>query len=288
MAGCQCQPPTCDPFFGRTTIPPPPTGAVTGRPADPCYQPPPLAPPTVSTPSSPCNCAPQVQMATPPCSSCAGGASAPAPQPAYPSGLTPSYAAPRPTSTGGCNNCPGAAPAGPTAPPPLYPGPVSPGPVPGPGPVAAPLNTAPGAAAPAIPPGAGPIAAPNANPNAPPSGSPAAPPGGNPTAPPGSPYLPPGGSFNYRGSSTQGPTSTPSAALPAASGGATASFASMATTRPNAADDRTPRPVDDPAADGASARGKPIFRTLQPRAKDDAPNHPVDIGDLPKNPASGS
>ena len=44
MAGCQSQAPVCDPFFGRTTIPPPPTGSVTGRPADPCYQPPALAP----------------------------------------------------------------------------------------------------------------------------------------------------------------------------------------------------------------------------------------------------
>ena len=34
----------CDPFSGRTTIPPPATGAVTGRSVDPCYQPPPMQP----------------------------------------------------------------------------------------------------------------------------------------------------------------------------------------------------------------------------------------------------
>ena len=42
LAGCKSQTTVTDPFFGRTTIPPPPTGSVSGRPADPCYQPPPL------------------------------------------------------------------------------------------------------------------------------------------------------------------------------------------------------------------------------------------------------
>ena len=38
LAGCQSQTPTVDPFFGRTTVPPPPTGSIAGRPADPYYQ----------------------------------------------------------------------------------------------------------------------------------------------------------------------------------------------------------------------------------------------------------
>ena len=119
-AGCKSQAPVCDPFFGRTTIPPPATGSVTGRPADPCYQPPPLVPAPSRAPVgvSP----PTVQM---PCQSSAQappslpqGAAQPltpqplAPpamttqpasptQPGSPSGLTPNVLAPRPTSTGG-------------------------------------------------------------------------------------------------------------------------------------------------------------------------------------------
>jgi hypothetical protein len=37
FAGCKSQTPTVDPFFGRTTVPPPPTGSIAGR-ADPYYQ----------------------------------------------------------------------------------------------------------------------------------------------------------------------------------------------------------------------------------------------------------
>ncbi len=59
ITGCQSQPPVCDPFFGRTTIPPPPTGSIGGRAADPCY-PPSLAPQPVQTPMNPCP--PQVQL----------------------------------------------------------------------------------------------------------------------------------------------------------------------------------------------------------------------------------
>ncbi len=38
LAGCKSQTPTVDPFFGRTTVPPPPTGSIAGRAADPYYQ----------------------------------------------------------------------------------------------------------------------------------------------------------------------------------------------------------------------------------------------------------
>ncbi|MBN1395522.1 MAG: hypothetical protein JW959_10900 [Pirellulales bacterium] len=37
-AGCRSTAPTSDPFFGRTTIPPPATGSATGACADPYYQ----------------------------------------------------------------------------------------------------------------------------------------------------------------------------------------------------------------------------------------------------------
>jgi hypothetical protein len=39
LAGCKSQTPSVDPFFGRTTVPPPPTGSVSGQAADPYYQP---------------------------------------------------------------------------------------------------------------------------------------------------------------------------------------------------------------------------------------------------------
>jgi hypothetical protein len=38
LAGCKSQTPSVDPFFGRTTVPPPPTGSVSGQAADPYYQ----------------------------------------------------------------------------------------------------------------------------------------------------------------------------------------------------------------------------------------------------------
>jgi hypothetical protein len=37
LAGCKNQTPTVDPFFGRTTVPPPATGSIAGRTADPYY-----------------------------------------------------------------------------------------------------------------------------------------------------------------------------------------------------------------------------------------------------------
>jgi hypothetical protein len=38
LAGCKTQTPTVDPFFGRTTIPPPATGSIAGQSADPYYR----------------------------------------------------------------------------------------------------------------------------------------------------------------------------------------------------------------------------------------------------------
>ncbi len=269
---CQSQPPGCDPFFGRTTIPPPPTGTIGGRPADPCYPPRPVqtppnpcpcSPPQVQLPapqSNPClpmqppvqtpsnPCPPQVQLPSQPAGQSLGipppaaqplGPPALAPpatitQPASPSRMAPGYAAPRPLST---------EPAGGSAPRPSYP---------------------------AYPPGA-------ANPSTAPSASPAAPSGT-------SPYMPPDGSFNYRGSSTQRSTSPAAASADARLG--TPSFTNVAAARTSSTDDRTPRPLDDSAAAGSLSSRQPIVRTLQPRAKDDTSDRPVDIVDLPKNPAS--
>ena len=114
VVGCKSQSPTSNPFFGRTTIPPPPTGAATGQPCN-TYQAPPVAqvppqspgaisPPLVQMPSQP----PAVSSTAP-----APAASSPLPgfQPSPPAATTPpptsppatapSYSSPRPTSTGG-------------------------------------------------------------------------------------------------------------------------------------------------------------------------------------------
>jgi hypothetical protein len=97
--------------------------------------------------------------------------------------------------------------------------------------------------------------------------------------------MPPDGSFNYRGSSTQ--QSTSSGAASAEARLVAPSFTNVAVSRASGAgDDRGPRPVDDSAAEGSLSGRKPIVRTLQPRAKDDAADRSVDIVDLPKNPAS--
>jgi hypothetical protein len=104
VAGCKSQAPVCDPFFGRTTIPPPATGSITGRPADPGYQPPPLAPQSGA-------CPPVVQMPAQPSAQSAplnmpGPVNQPAPatvRPAIPPATQPgpsqNYPAPRPSST---------------------------------------------------------------------------------------------------------------------------------------------------------------------------------------------
>jgi hypothetical protein len=232
VAGCKSQAPVCDPFFGRATIPPPPTGSVTGRPADPCYQPPPLvqtpsqspqgaSPPTVQMPSQPSL---QPQSGQPPVvaqpltSQPTMPPAAPN-QPASPPGLTPSFSAPRPSSTA--------------------PGNISP---------ARPSSTAP---------------APGTN----------------------NLYAPPGGSFDYRGSSTR-TGSVPLATTQPNSRASSALVTNVAASRTAVAgDDRMPGPVDDSAADGSIAGRKPIIRTIQPRTSNEASNRPVDILDLPKTPA---
>ena len=63
LTGCKCQPPTSDPFFGRTTIPPPPTGSSTGQTVAPLYQAPPLVQASPQSPSS--MAPPSVQMPGP-------------------------------------------------------------------------------------------------------------------------------------------------------------------------------------------------------------------------------
>jgi hypothetical protein len=258
VAGCKSQAPMADPFFGRTTIPPPATGAV-GRAADPCYQPPPLV---QTPPQAPAGCQqPIVQVpAQTPSSSPPAALQVPAPATTQPPTQMPAQPAPGQPLGQALGPSPTAAPS--SAPPALAPRPTST--LPG-------GSTAPAPTYPAAPP-----------PTAPSPASPTTAPG------PSSPYSPPGGSFNYRGASTQGGVplvpSQPEGrvAIPASS---TLSVARTETS--TAADDRMPRPLDETLTQGSSAVRKPIVRTLQPRGSDNATDRPIDITDLPKTPASG-
>jgi hypothetical protein len=213
LTGCKCQPPTSDPFFGRTTIPPPPTGSSTGQTVAPLYQAPPLV---QASPQSPSSVAPpSVQMPGPALSA----ATPPALQNASPPGIAPFATTPRPTST-----LPGPAPAARSAP------------------LASPVGTAPL-------------------------------------------YAPPGGTFNYRGTSTQG--SAPLVPTQPETGGSLPSMVGVSASRTvGPPDDRTPKPVDDTLADGGAAGRKAFVQTIQPRVKDDASSRPINITDLPK--ADGS
>ncbi len=249
ILGCKSEAPVCDPFGGRTTIPPPSTGASIGRPVEPCYQPPPLVPnqqtpggccpPTVQLPSAATSTAPAALQPSPQPTGSSwtnppGALAAPTGQPAAsPSNLTPNALAPRPYSAGPAYTTPSNTPA--------------------------PRYSTPGAA-------------PYSNPGPMPNAGGAAPvsPGNNPgTAPSGNQYAPPGG-YIYRGASTTG--------APAVS----PSVTSVGVARSSmVGDDRMPRPVDDAAS---AALRKPIISTLQPRGQEGVADRPVDIADLPKAP----
>lgn len=228
--GCKSQAPVYDPFFGRTTIPPPPTGSVTGQGADPCYQPPPLNPPSSTTP-------PMVQLpmqptANSPLPTQPIPGPAPTAQPSLPSGSPSNTWAPRPLST---------APTGPSAPRPSSTVPTSPS-------VPRPSSTVP-TPAPGV----------------------------------GSPYMPPGGNFDYRGTSTT--KTVPLASSPPGARPPSVSYTNVSANRAApVGDDRMPRPVDDSVGDGSIAGRKPIIRTIQPRVGRDASSRPIDIMDLPKIP----
>jgi len=247
-SGCKSQAPTTDPFFGRTTIPPPPTGSVTGCPAaDPGYQSPPTA---TSAPTAPTGTAaplaPSVQLPSQPAATSSTSAT-PTPTP-IPS-LAPSAAPP---------GAPSAAPRGTTAPsgntgnnslPGISPSVLAPRPTSTmPSNTATPSTTAPGSA--------------------------------NPPAGSTSPYQSSSGTYNYRGT----PTSSSAAVGTWNTRTAGPTFTNVAATRVGApGDDRMPKPVDDAANSGGIAGQKPIVRTIQPRGRDDVSDNVVDITDLPKS-----
>ena len=135
LAGCTSpsQSPKCDPFFGRTTIPPPPTGSAAGRCPDPYYQnlpgvqtpapsPAPGCPPAssaapVAPPAGPSTwAAPQGRAATasPPPANSSSGPIAPSQLAPRPSSTLPSRTAPPPSAPYG--NPRPAAPANPVSP----------------------------------------------------------------------------------------------------------------------------------------------------------------------------
>jgi hypothetical protein len=247
VVGCKSQAPTADPFFGRTTIPPPPTGSVGGRPADPYYG--------NATPQTPAaTCPPAVQMP--------GPASTASPVPTYQPNLGTNPPAATPTPTYQPNSGTPAPAIGPT---PAYQPPAT-----GTTPTTSPPGFSPSYSAPRPPS------------TAPPTG--VTPPANTPPVPAtngGSPYSPPGGSFDYRGSSrtTIPPASTQTdPRLQAyASPGTTARLTGMT-------DDRLPRPIDDSAGAVANSRQTIIRTTLPPRWQADVEPRPVDITDLPAVP----
>ena len=104
LAGCKSQAPMADPFFGRTTIPPPPTGSAMGR--DPYYPTPPTVQMPSPTPPQPW-CPPASSAATPPQPATSPSWTVPqgarnstaTPSSAVPPGVAPNVLAPRPSST---------------------------------------------------------------------------------------------------------------------------------------------------------------------------------------------
>lgn len=245
VAGCKSQAPTTDPFFGRTTIPPPSTGSSTGQPSSQAYQPPPLLPPSTQTPTG--VAPPQVQLPAQPTASSANTqpslpAQPLAAQPSAPAtrtapAATSRYLAPRPSST---------APASATAPPTS--------------------SIAPPSTSPAIP--SSTIAPPSLSPSA------AVPVRGTTT------YTPPNSSYNCAGSTAPGPGPSTAAQPDARMPGPVVT--GVAATRVNIpGEDRMPRPVDNATTGNSPAVRQPITRTIEPRPKDDASSRPIDITDLP-------
>jgi hypothetical protein len=269
LCGCKGQsPPGTDPFFGRTTVPPPPTGAAIGG-ADPYYRgSPSAAPPMVMLP------APQASAPTPN-GSLPGPFAPPAATVTHPPVTQMPATQPPVVQPPTSYLPPGAPPAGSMAPP------VQP---------AAPAGSPPASFAPPSAPAQPPMgsAAPPAS--APPATGPAS----------GNRYDPPGGSFDYRGSSNTAPTnpvslrsgnsppSLPAEQVPArladtsasririvepqnrpapladaaASGGATRNALTPAST--TAPTNATASASSDAASVSLAGR-QPVIQTLQPR-----------------------
>jgi hypothetical protein len=249
LAGCagHNESPKCDPFFGRTTIPPPSTGAAGCRSADPYYPPLPGVQPSAQ-PQPGCPPGSAVSPANPSTNWAprAGSPNTNTPSGSTPYGSGPGALGPRPPST--------APPSTVTPPGSRYGAPPS----------GAPANTGPTSTAP-------PYSPPTPSP-APSSSAPANP---SASASPGSRYYnsPSAGTVGYRGVSLQGARS--SVAQPTSPTGGNPS---------GTWDDRAPRPTDA-TGDGGAAAQKPTVRTLQPRGGGDPPSRPaVEIGDLPKDP----
>ena len=248
LAGCKSQSPTVDPFFGRTTVPPPPTGSIAGRAADPYYQAaPPVQPgplqantpynqgrPTTNAPlysggsswtnqSNPANSAPGSTWTNPlntanstPGSTLTNQSNAPRYSGPAPSALT------GPSSAG----TPG------TSPYPMQPLPQN-SPAPGTPPAGYSPQTTP----------------------AQPASMPSTLPGS--TMPGGNRYTPPGGSFNYQG--TSNPAPNPQPASPSPNRVATPFFAGGPPNRTTVpVTDSSPRPLDNTAMI-AGVNNPPIY-----------------------------
>jgi hypothetical protein len=190
LAGCKSQTPTVDPFFGRTTVPPPGTGSISGRGADPYYQPAPsLQPPSLQV-NTPYN--------TPYNPGRTSNSNTTAPLFSGSSWTNP-FNGSTSTNPSKSGQYPGPASSALTGSPPVS--------TPGTSPYSlqpVPQNT------PALnsPPAGYPYQAPSAQPASVPSTAPGS------TLPGGNRYIPPGGSYNYRGASAELPNSQPTPPSP--------------------------------------------------------------------------
>ncbi len=237
LTGCVSQTPRDDPFFGRTRLPPPPTGSVTGRAADPYYQTPPVV--QMSSGAVAGSAGPAAGMP-----SAAPGLSAATPPPTPPSN-SPSYRYSPPTAA---TPPPAAIPAGSASPPGIAPNLLAPRPLS----TAAPRSSAMPGSVPAGPPAgpSTPSTVPNGGWSSPGPATPAAasPPAGAP------PLAQPGARAPLPGS------------IPV----------TVSRIGPSSAD-RSPRPVDDAGAGASLAERKPAAGPLPPRANgssaDDVPEH---------------
>ncbi len=271
LAGCTATPPANDPFFGRTTIPPPATGAACGQMPDPYYQNPPgvqlpagqasAPPPYLSQPGAPAATVPPgVQL---PAQPTAQGSTSPVPYPSpvpyaqnqaatppaslFPAGQSSTWTSPaaRVNSSAGAGVAPNL----------LAPRPQS-----------------------TVPRGRG-YSAPNASPyssSAPPfvpSGGAATPSTNPPGNMPGPLPYNSGNSYDSRNTPVPPPTPNSSAVSiqPASSSG----------LNWGRADDRMPRPVDNAPRYGAGTSAPAFTQTLPARAGS-APSPAIDISDLPR------
>lgn len=251
LAGCKSQSPTVDPFFGRTTVPPPPTGSIAGRAADPCYQ----AAPSVQPGAFPANAL--YNQGGPTTNAPLYSGSSSWTNQANPTNSAPGTPWTNPFNT--ANSTPGSSLTNQSNAP-RYSGPTSSA-------LTGPSTAGAAGSAVASPSPAQPPLQNNPAPGTPPAGyspqTPPAQPASMPSTLPGSAwpagnrYTPPGGGFNYQGTSNGTPNPQP--ASPSPNRVATPFFAGGPPNRKTIpVTDSSPRPLDNSGVI-AGANNPPIY-----------------------------